>query len=633
MPTMETAGFRIRTALVPADAFAMKLDPYVKDHLDELNELLGKKVFSPQDDREQVSSLPQFLRRELTPKRVPPKNGAWDPESVAGVLSGLDAEDELSIEDCIDSTPKLVELNYKFQSYLAQHWTSLDYNTRAVMEKYPNITKYLVAYVFHVIDLTDVNAVANFLVKNQNGAKDVINYAVVSAARTLIDAEQMNVRDYNEDVSELVKDLESGGISLSATSFQKTVKARIKRFVFDSDELALIDEADVGEIPQGIRPLLVRYMQASKKAGFPITPANINFHLPVMISQALKAQGSAAAEETPVEVEEQDFEIQFHDDTQEMADISRAAVRCAAQLYHGMVVGDELDVFGVVNYFTHKELIGGALEIRDRRLQANLRMYVFDNKFIDSKTNTVMDRTRPAERQMFYRQVFNEGAAEVTDDVILNAEFKRLWKVMILESARYLQRAQASFNPDNFVSRQNVMQAVEDLQYNLSSSSTGMVNVIAPLIDAELNFVLTKILKDPEVVAHVAPSGGSWLRVVEKLTAKMKRARPRASTLYNKALLGESIIRSIAEYTPGAFEDDETFSKFISQVDRFITTQSIVQESVTEEIVDRDTKQELEAEPEDEYAREAPPGPPPAKRKEAMAAAGGGAGASDEWDF
>ena len=56
------------------------------------------------------------------------------------------------------------------------------------------------------------------------------------------------------------------------------------------------------------------------------------------------------------------------------------------------------------------------------------------------------------------------------------------------------------------------------------------------------------------------------------------RGRP---SCYNKAKLGYSIIRAIADYNPATFEQDAVFSPFISDVDAFITTQSILQEART----------------------------------------------------
>ncbi len=659
MSTIQSTGFRIKRPLAAISGFTTGLDPTVKRLLDELNEILGRKAFLPKDLKERLTLV-------LEPKYAPKVDDEdWAPGSLVaslnktgkGLAGGIvasavkqrsagqveiDTSEPLTLEECIDRTPELAKMKYAFAASRPQFWPTLDYNTRAVLDGYPNIADYLVAYAFVVMGLKDLAALTHFVLRKGGGARGVVNYAVISAARALIDREQLNVADYNRNDGALARELAKGGVPLSAGGFEAATRARIKELVFHADEIELIETATDLNIPADLKPLLVQYMQRSRDL---YTKKNIGFYLPVLVSEALKARGQFEPEDGgPAAVEESEFRVQFHDEGGDVvSDVSRSAVRCAAQLYHAMVVGDELDVFGAVNFFTHKELIGSGFELRDKRLQAHLRMYVFDNKFVDLETNTVMERTRPAERQMFYRQVFNQGAAEVTEDVVLNAEFSRLFKVLILESAKYLQRAQQSFYPDNFVSRQNVMQAVEDLQYNLSSYCTGMVNVIAPMIDAEINFVLTKIFKHPEVVAHVVPGGGSWQRVVERLAGKMKRARPRATTLYNKARLGESILRSIADYTPASFEEDETFSAFISQVDAFITTQSILQESVTKDLQDADAgddRHTLVLDEEDEPA--AFPGVPPryglaaapaAGAGAGVAAAGPGAGAADEWDF
>ncbi len=617
------SAFKIKRPLTTGSGFATGVDPTVKSHLNELNQLLGKRVLAKGTGTKGAESVAEFFARPLTPKRVPP-GGAWADKSLARFLADAKEEkDGLTLAELIDATAELVDLKYEFQDQLSKALLTLDYNTRAVLESYPNVSDYLVAYAFKVLKLRNVNALNSFVRKNDKGARSFVNYAVVSAARTLINDEQLSVAEYNDDDGALAKALRASTVSLSS-AFKKAAKAIIENFVFNTDEIALIDGSSVGPVPAKIKPLVVKYIQAF---AIPITAKNVDFYLPVFISQAMKSQGMVDPEDSALDLQDQDFNVQFReDDDARVSDVSRSAIRCAAQLYHGMVIGDELDVFGVINYFTHKYLIRGSLEIRDKRLRSDLRLYVFSDKFIDLGTNRVMDRTRQPERQMFFRQVFSEGNAEVTEDVIINPDFKRLWKVMVLESAKYLQRAQASFNPDSFVSRQNVMQAVEDLQYNLSTNCTGMVNIIAPLIDAELNFVLSRILKHPEVIQHVVPSGGTWQRVVETLSSGMKRTRPRATTLYNKGRLGEGIIRSIAEYTPSSFEDDQGFSAFISQVDAFITTQSILQDSLASAIADADADAEEGPDAEaDEYPEEGT-GPIPPSRNN-------GAGAVDEWDF
>jgi hypothetical protein len=64
----------------------------------------------------------------------------------------------------------------------------------------------------------------------------------------------------------------------------------------------------------------------------------------------------------------------------------------------------------------------------------------------------------------------------------------------------------------------------------------------------------------------------------------LKHARPRSTALYNKAKLGHDIIQAVAEYNPATFEDDTNFSEFISNVDAYITTQSILQQALTDDL-------------------------------------------------
>jgi hypothetical protein len=167
------------------------------------------------------------------------------------------------------------------------------------------------------------------------------------------------------------------------------------------------------------------------------------------------------------------------------------------------------------------------------------------------------------------------------------------------------------------------MQAVEDLQYNLSTHCTGMSNVITPLIYAELNFVIQRIFMHPEILRQVVPGGGTWWRVVETLYMGMKNVRPKATVLYNKAKLGHDIIRSIANYNPATFEDDKNFAAFIGNVDAFITTQSILPESLGDDI--------SECDDEDDSAQNGSGGN--YSEKVNASSGNGSKNGQDDWDF
>lgn len=616
-------GFRIKRPLITTSGFISDVDADVKKHLVELNAILGRKIFDPANP-EQINTR---LARPLTPKRIPDD---WDHESLAyRTKNAAESDERLTLSDYIDSVGEISELKYAFDSFLTANWSTLDFNAKTVLS-YPAIKDYLIAFGFLIRGLEEVNGLKNFVLTSRAGSKNIANYALVSAARTVIDREKLIVLDYNDDDSEIVEEIKAAGLSLSSASFKPAVKAVINNFIFNSKEAELIENANIGEIPEGIKPLLIKYI---KNSPVTITPQNVNHFLPLFISQIQGTIEFPEANEVDAEESDQDFDVQFLEDDASQVQISKTAVKCAAQLYYSMILGDELEVFNVANHLTHKYLVRKNIDLQDGRLRENLQDYVFFNKFKAPKTKKTLERTRPAERQMFYRQVFNYGNARTTDDVIVNREFPRLWKVLMLESAKYLERAQASPHPDNFVSRQNVMQAVEDLQYNLSTHCTGMANVITPLIYSELDFVTRRIFNHPLVRRHVAPSGGSWLRVVEEIYADMRRTRPKATVVYNKAKLGHDMIRSIADYNPATFEDDKNFAAFISNVDAFITTQSILQGALTDDLKeaaydDEERQEELGLNGQNGNGYR-----PPVPNMTAAPAAAGAAAGSDEWDF
>jgi hypothetical protein len=87
--------------------------------------------------------------------------------------------------------------------------------------------------------------------------------------------------------------------------------------------------------------------------------------------------------------------------------------------------------------------------------------------------------------------------------------------------------------------------------------------------------------------------------------------------------LGQTILKSIAEYNPSSFEDDASFSGFISNVDAFITTQSILQESLPHELRDERKKKQ-----DDDYDDHPTASYKKPDREQQPAKAG-----NDEWDF
>ncbi|HEY2974818.1 MAG TPA: hypothetical protein VGJ48_20055 [Pyrinomonadaceae bacterium] len=612
-----------------AGSFSSDVDADVTKHLTELNKLLGKRIFKKEPDL-----IKDELERPLTPKRLT-KNQPWADDSLAMFCSQEDEKQtRQTLSEFIESEGELSKLKYDFDQTLAQKGTTVDSNVRTVLS-YPAIKDYLVTYGYLAKNLKEITGLTNFVFTRDNGARNVVNYATVSAARTIINRKKLDVQGPNQDNSQMFKALKAKNIPLTATAFSKGVIAVLESFVFNAVELALIEEVrvklDLGEIPDDIKTELIKYMRNSV---IPIDKNNADDFIPAFIAQIQSGTLNADALDAEVPQTDQDFEVVYLDDDDAQLEVSRSAVLCASQLYFSMILGEEMKVFDCAKQLTHKYLVRKNIDLQDRKLRENLQNYVFFRKFTAPTTKKTLECVNEAERQMFYRQVFSAGNGRTTEDVIVNREFPRLWKVLMLESAKYLERGQASPNPENFVSRQNVKQAVEDLQYNLSIHCTGMATVITPLIYAELDFVTRRIFNHPVIRRHVAPSGGSWLKVVEEIYTDMMRVRPKASVIYSKAKLGHEILVDIANYNPATFEDPDVFSSFIRRVDAFITTQSILQEALKDDLMEGDEEGEeldeklgLGSPNGNGYGHSAPP--LGAMNAPAVGAAAGG----DEWDF
>jgi hypothetical protein len=632
-----TTGFTIRRPITTSGSVST-VDGTISDQLKELNDLFARPIFGVGSDAEEVNGKKksyavepldpaQVFGAELKPKRIRDDDDApaWERDSLARILSDAEeVEGALSLARYVDELPELSRLKYAFDQKLRDDFNTLGDKAKTVLaERYPGLRTYLVVYAYHVEGLRKVVDIKNFVLNHVRGVADLIDYAVIGAARVVIKSLGLKVRELNQDDGQIVLDLrhalDQGRLSLSSFAFKTNVRRIATSDIFDTEAEKIIAAAaeELGPISPELARQLIPLIKASP---FEITEENAEHFLPGLIADINGVPAVEDDEETDPIESERDFEVEFFEDDSELIEVSRSAVKCAAQLYYGMVLGDELDVFGVADYFTHKYLIRGGIDILDPRLRKDLQNYVFSGRFTDIETGELIDRTRPAERKMFYRQVFAAGHAEISDDVIVNEEFPRLWKILMLESAQYLERAQISPHPDNFVSRQKIQQAVEDTQYNLSEAADGMPEVISPLIYAELNFVIRRIFMHREVLRQMVPVGGTWWRVVEKLYAECKHARPKATVLHNKAKLGHDIIRAIAEYDPATFEQDETFSAFISNVDAFITTQSILQEALTDSL-------------KEDYAEEEEPAPVPPPEPVAAAMPSNGAPPADEWDF
>jgi hypothetical protein len=570
-PTLLPLGFRIRRAQATVTGFQPSVDEQATTVLQELDGLLKKRIFPI--NLENVQAL---LDRDLTPRRAAKDDDKkWRDGSLADKLrEATEGNNKHLLGEVIDAEEDLAALRYGFDETLRDSWSELDFNTKAVLGK--SVRDLLVVRAYTSFKITAQPSLMNFVLNHPSGVSAVVSYAAVSAAREYVELHQLRVKDIGKDDSDAVKAITDAKLSLSSESLEDAAIDAVTAYTVSTQFDEIIAAAQV-KVPIELKPRLIQYLEASEVK---ITVDNAPFMVPMFLAKAATTTvtTSGAPADDP-------FAVRFFVEDTTALQVSTAAVNCAAQLYYVMVLGEELGVFDAVRYFTHRYLFRDGFAVEDPRLRRDLENYVFSEQFPGKDRQTGDERmmrcTRAGERRSFYRQVFDQGREPVPGGGIPNTDFGRLWKILMLESARYLEKAQVSPHPINFVSRQNVMQAVEDLQYNLSTTCVGMATVMTPLMYSELDFVIDRIFDHEEVRKHLVPSGGSWWKVVERLLAD-QGTRARVSVLNNKARIGYTLIREIASYVPSRFEQDDPFSKFISNVDAFITTQSILQEEAAQ---------------------------------------------------
>jgi len=512
------------------------------------------------------------LEDELNKPILPKKSTApfWDP---AGFLSSIVVNKDpakLSISDCIDKVNELSNLKNSLQQLVYKSWNSLEENQKAVLnfKDFKNVSDYLLAYGYWIKGITEVTAMFNFIKSHKNGAQAIVNYTTISAARSVIKKAALEVKDLDVDNNPLLLKIVDSKTSFGDETFSKEVE-KISKSHIDSDaELKLITDAlavlKIEDMPDSYIPTIIRYMRSSKVE---IDKDNINYFLPIFINK-IKGDVSEEIEEPMVdaEISDQDFDVEFIEDEKTTVKTNVSNVKCASQLFSAAIMDMELDIFSLTTYLTNSYLIRNRIDLEDQRLRQNLQQFVFSNRFVDVKSGQTMDRTRDSERQLFYRQVFNIGVGPMPDGVIVNHKFPKLWKQLIPAVKEYLENAASSLSENTFVSKGGVMQVVSGLQNNLSANCTSMAKIISPIINAEWNFIISKILGHPEIIRQVSPSIGSWKGVAETLYGEMKHQYTDASLVYDKVRISNAILREVADYDPREFEGEEKFMDFCSLV-------------------------------------------------------------------
>ncbi len=248
-----------------------------------------------------------------------------------------------------------------------------------------------------------------------------------------------------------------------------------------------------------------------------------------------------------------------------------------------MVLGEELEVFNAVEMLFAKHLRSPryAIKVQSRETIDAIRMYSFANRFEDLETGAQYDRSQENDRMMFYKQLFNYGQVMGLEEADVNVNFQPLWDSLMIEVAKYIEKVESSTSFEN-VSKNNIFQAIEDLQTNLSDCCPPLAQASAGLMFKELEFISVRLFGDKDIMSQVGRREPTDLGVLKQLLADMNEMRSMSSqnidALFKKAMLGYSIIMEIARYTPLRMETGDNFGQFISMVQSYFVAQELLEQ-------------------------------------------------------
>lgn len=158
------------------------------------------------------------------------------------------------------------------------------------------------------------------------------------------------------------------------------------------------------------------------------------------------------------------------------------------------------------------------------------------------------ERSSLEERFMLYKRVLNKGDGKVLDGVVVNEEFPVLWHKLMTEVARFIEKSEEAKDSVDRVSSTRIVQAVSDLQYNLTNYSTGLADMQIKEMYGHLTDAF-EIASDPEILDHFAAGRRKNLwTVFERVARDQFQVGLNVSALRTVAVEGNRIFNFIADF-------------------------------------------------------------------------------------
>ena len=144
-------------------------------------------------------------------------------------------------------------------------------------------------------------------------------------------------------------------------------------------------------------------------------------------------------------------------------------ILAAGTLYYIKTLADDLGILRVADAVLMR-WTAGMLDIPQGSTASKLYSYY---KLRDEYTTA-------EERAMFYKIVLNVGDGQVIDEMAINHDFTGLWDTLMTEAVKYIDKYEQKDSNFSVVSKSGVFQAIRELQYNLTTFSSGMIKAVLP---------------------------------------------------------------------------------------------------------------------------------------------------------
>jgi len=335
---------------------------------------------------------------------------------------------------------------------------------------------------------------------------------------------------------------------------------------------AVTEEIDPRRMTARVKDAMVAYL---KELGVQLddndrfNDGGYDEYLAMAYANAVRTAGGSAdpiiAARLKMTAEPWDFTVRFYDDAESQG-VIREFILAAAAVDYVFHVGEVVGAFALAEHVVAL-WENGVIGVDEAT----------ETKIFNYQENAVQ-RGTPERRALTYKRVLNLGNARTMTGVVVNEEFPRLWHRMMSEVARFIDKRESQHNGGR-VSRQPIIRALVDLQFNLSEFGSGGTAKTAQKLNAQLEDAMD-ILAAPEVVEQLALGRRkSVWRVIERLHKEMHGRQVNVTAVRTLAEEGNRVFTFIANYDSTTPEDE--FDAFLDSAEAWILAEAAMMEGRT----------------------------------------------------